>query len=335
MDIFPKNNIDFCKNEDINEIRIIYKSQIDKTSKTKLFGKYFVDKNKYNCKIVIKNKIFDLVEEFNLGDETEIKLINVKNITDISQIFYGCDLLITLYDFDKLDTSKVTDMSNLFYNCKSLLSLPDISKWDTSNVTNMSSLFHNCESLLSLPDISKWNISKVTDMSNLFYNCQSLSSLPDISKWDISSLIYIDKIFYKCKSLCSFPKITNWNAINIMYVNDIFSECLSLSCFPDISKWNFLSLENYSINYFNAINCQKKSIDMFENNLNIFKDDIINRDKIIRENKMTKEEIQKIFDELEYEYNLFSIIDVDIIKFKIIKFKGDRGKLLSFIEYNL
>ena len=36
MDKFPKNNIDFCKNEkDINEIRIIYKSQIDKTSKTK------------------------------------------------------------------------------------------------------------------------------------------------------------------------------------------------------------------------------------------------------------------------------------------------------------
>ena len=151
MDKNPKKNVN---ENDTNEIRIIYKPQKDKEFKTKLFGRNFVEENKNNCKIIIKNKIFDLVQEYNLGDETEIKLTNIKNITDISYIFDQCDLLLSLPDFDRLDTSKFTNMNSMFYGCESLLYLPDISKWDTSKVTDMGYLFYNCKSLLSLPDIS-------------------------------------------------------------------------------------------------------------------------------------------------------------------------------------
>ena len=55
-----------------------------------------------------------------------------------------------------IEIKNVTNMRRIFYNCKSLVSLPDITKWNTTNVTNISLKFYNCKSLVSLPDISKW-----------------------------------------------------------------------------------------------------------------------------------------------------------------------------------
>ena len=36
----------------------------------------------------------------------------------------------------------ITDMSYMFYECSKLSSLPDISKWNTSNVKDMSYIFY-------------------------------------------------------------------------------------------------------------------------------------------------------------------------------------------------
>jgi len=55
-----------------------------------------------------------------------------------------------------IEIKNVTNMRRIFYNCKSLVSLTDITKWNTTNVTNISLKFYNCKSLVSLPDISKW-----------------------------------------------------------------------------------------------------------------------------------------------------------------------------------
>ena len=40
-----------------------------------------------------------------------------------------------------LSFNRITNMSNMFYGCNSLISLPDISKWNTSNVKSMSDMF--------------------------------------------------------------------------------------------------------------------------------------------------------------------------------------------------
>ena len=132
----------------VDEITIIYKNF--KENEVRLFGEKFVKNNKDNCKIIINNKILPLKESYVIdkNDEMlEIKLTGIKNIKN---------------------------MSYMFFWCQSLSSLPDISKWDTSNVTNMSWMFSWCISLQYLPDISRLNTSNVTDISYMFYGCKSL-----------------------------------------------------------------------------------------------------------------------------------------------------------------
>ena len=133
----------------INDLNIIYKIN-NNDEKVRLFGHKFVENNKNICKILIDNKEYDLMENFDLKNYKEeilkIKLIGFNNITNISHIFYYCT---------------------------SLLSLPDIAKWNSNNVTNISNMFYYCTSLTSLPDISKWNTDNVTDMSCMFYYCKN------------------------------------------------------------------------------------------------------------------------------------------------------------------
>ena len=215
-----KNN---KNNSNIQEIRIIYKPQKTKNKRTKIFGSYFVNNNKYNCKIIYKDSEYDLISYFNLENNNEIKLKINKNLTDISHMFEQCESLLLLPDFNKLNTSNIVDMNNLFYGCKSLLALPDLSKWDTSKVTNMNSMFSECYSLSYLPNIGKWDLSKVTDIS---------------------------KMFDKCISLCFIPNIHLKNMNNF---NSIFNNCISLSYLPELNT----DIPNYNYLGKNIINCLK------------------------------------------------------------------------------
>ena len=157
-----RNKDNDIKNDKINEMIIIYK--IEGKNKIQLFGSKFIENNKNNCKIIINNKELNIVEYLNVNKEDKILKIKLKEI--------------------KL----ITDMSNMFYNCESLISLPDISNWNTHNVINMSFMFYNCKSLILLPDISNWNTNNVTDMSYMFSFCESLISLPDISNWNTNNV---------------------------------------------------------------------------------------------------------------------------------------------------
>ena len=210
-----ENNQNF-KIDYIDEIAIQYKIDKIKYSKDiQIFGDKFVENNKNLCRIIFNGNEFDLCETINININQlknnifEIKLKGIKN---------------------------VTDMSYMFYNCKSLSSLPDISKWDTSNVTNMSCMFGECKSLSSLPDISKWNTSNVNDMSFTFYHCESLLSLPNISKWDTSNVINMNYIFSGCESLLSLPDISKWNTLKLKDKENMFYQCDKLSKKPKIEK---------------------------------------------------------------------------------------------------
>ena len=240
-----------------NEISIIYKIN-NNDKKIKLFGKEFIENNRNNCKIIIDNKeqeiiqYIDINEKMEKKDKLEIKLKEIKTITNMSYIF-GCDdchfcfdKLISLPDISEWDTKNVTNMSNMFNGCESLSSLPDISKWDTKNVTDMSGIFGWCESLLSLPDISKWDTKNVTNMCNMFYCCESLLSLPDISKWNTENAINMSYMFYCCESLLSLPDISKWDTKNVTDMCNIFYCCESLLSLPDISKWVTKNVINMS-----------------------------------------------------------------------------------------
>ena len=176
------NNQQFQKELNNNDY-IIYKPKNE--GNVRIFGANFVNNNKKKCKIIYKNKEFELKEYFNdinkkynNKDEIKIKLKGINNITNMSHMFESCSTLSSLPDILKWDTSKVTSMSGMFSSCYNLFSLPDISKWDTSKVTSMGYMFSNCSVLSSLPDISKWDTSKVTNMSYMFSNCKKSLNIP-------------------------------------------------------------------------------------------------------------------------------------------------------------
>jgi len=174
--------------EEFCEIELNYKPKKENYDEAlRIFGQKFVENNKDKCKIKYKGKEYELNEYFvkiennhNNKDLVNIKLKIIKNITNVSYMFFECSSLISLSDISNWTTLKVNDISAMFCGCKSLLSLPDISKWDISNIKDMSCLFGGCNSLKSLPDISKWNTSNVIDMSgviffgnaNHYYRCQ-------------------------------------------------------------------------------------------------------------------------------------------------------------------
>ena len=96
----------------LSQMTIIYKINPNITH-IKLFGNKFVENNKNKCKILINNKIQDIIEYININD-----IIDLKKYDDNI-------LLIKL-----IETSKIIKMNSMFSDCKSLISLPDISFWD-------------------------------------------------------------------------------------------------------------------------------------------------------------------------------------------------------------
>ena len=258
-----------------------------------LFGKEFVNNNKENCILTFNNKDYELCnyikfDEYKINkneDVFEVVLKEKKKITNMSNMFNGCESLICISNIDKWDTQNVTNMSKMFMLCSSLCSLPyslnwntskvidisymfngctnlsdipDISKWDISNVNNMQGLFKYCESLKSLPDISNWNTSNVINMSEIFCCCKSLTKLPDISKWEIKNVMKMRDMFFCCENLPSIPNISNWNTINVIDMYHMFGGCKSLKSLPNISKWNTKKCKNENKDIF--YKCNKELI---------------------------------------------------------------------------
>ena len=106
------NQINSEKSEKILEEKddtIEIKYKINNDSKLiKIFGHDFVENNRENCKILYKNKEYDLQSVFNIENIEEkdnnilnIKLKGINNITNLSCMFYKCSELLSLPDIRK------------------------------------------------------------------------------------------------------------------------------------------------------------------------------------------------------------------------------------------
>ena len=83
-------------------------------------------------------------------------------LTSTACWFYECSVLKTITGIEHLNTSNVTNMDQMFRGCESLTSL-DVSNFNTAKVTNMRLMFNYCFGLTSL-DVSNFNTSNVTTM---------------------------------------------------------------------------------------------------------------------------------------------------------------------------
>ena len=153
----------------------------------------------------------------------DLKYLNTSNMTDMSDMFSGCESLTSI-DLSNFNLSNVTDISNMFDGCSSLTNL-DLSNFNTSNVTNVSSMFRGCSSLTNL-DLSSFNTSNVTNMSGLFWGCSSLTNL-DLSSLDTSNVTDISYMFKDCSSLNNLD-LTNFYTINVTNASSMFEFCSGL-----------------------------------------------------------------------------------------------------------
>ena len=124
------DKIELNKKEKKDEITLIY--NIDKNSDfIKIFDSEFVNNNKNNCKIIFKNKEYELSEnlkiniEDNKEEKLEIKLKGVNSIINANRMFYKCEQLYSLPDINNWDISNVERINEMFFGCKQLKEIPN------------------------------------------------------------------------------------------------------------------------------------------------------------------------------------------------------------------
>ena len=177
----------------------------------------------------------------NLETIKDLKYLNTEQVTDMSNMFYGCSALTSL-DLSNFNTAKVRDMSNMFYGCSALSSL-DLSNFNTAIVTNMSYMFSDCSTLSSL-DLSNFNTAIVTNMSYMFNGCSALSSL-DLSNFNTAIVTNMSYMFFNCANLSSLD-LSNFNTAIVSDMSLMFGSCSTLSSL-DLS--NFYTKEVRDMSY--------------------------------------------------------------------------------------
>ena len=160
----------------------------------------------------------------NLETIKDLKYLNTEQVTDMSNMFYGCSALTSL-DVTHFNTAKVRDMNHMFYRCSALSSL-DLSNFNTAIVTNMSYMFFNCANLSSL-DLSNFNTAIVSDMSLMFGGCSVLSSL-DLSNFYTKEVRDMSYMFSRCSALTTIYASDKFVTSKVQSGISMFSACKNL-----------------------------------------------------------------------------------------------------------
>ena len=235
--------------------------------KIRIFGEIFVDNNKDNCVVGMKNRIFPLKEFFlssDIGEPIvllELILIEYEIITDRSYMFYSCDSLRGFMTYDDIKeiteepgVPKTTD--EFYFNCK---------MDDEKNISNLSNNY-NLSSTFS-PNKTNWNtlhlpfnnsfldINKSINNMDITERINWLSGvLPfeELSKWNVSEVYDMSYMFYGCSSLCKLPDKSEWETNKVFNMSYMFYGCKDLTSLNDIINWNTSNVINMSYMFFNC-----------------------------------------------------------------------------------
>lgn len=124
---------------------------------------------------------------YGCGELTSITgFINTGSVTDMSLMFWGCELLTAIPD---MITTSCTNMDRMLYNCKAITSVP---YFDTGNVTNFNMFMNNCWNVTSLP---LFDTHSATTLYGAFRNCNHITAVPLL---DTSSVTDMSYAFYLC-----------------------------------------------------------------------------------------------------------------------------------------
>ena len=236
--------------QDFLIFQLEYKATIE--SKKRLFSDYFIENNKDKCKIMYNEKEYELTKYFeidnnlnNLNNDNIIK-IQLKidnNITDIANMFNGCETLLSFRDISNLNdcnnvNKPLNDSEYINYINESNNRCEDEENENIYNDnltissisinTNISEFTGINELINKLNAPAKNIFNNVTDMHSMFYGCSTLISLPDISKWNTKNVTDMHSMFEGCSSLISLPDISKWDTKNVTKMSYMFEGCDNL-----------------------------------------------------------------------------------------------------------
>ena len=153
--------------------------------------------NTYITEYIIKKKLdepIDSEDHYIYFPKTKSELIEIiKNLLNDNQT-----------NLNIIDVSKITDMSELFDKINQSIEISniDISRWDVSNVNEMDCMFKGCENFDC--DLSNWDVSNVTTMIEMFYYCKKFTG-KGLENWNVSKVKNTDDMFDNCIKLKKNP----------------------------------------------------------------------------------------------------------------------------------
>ena len=180
----------------------------------------------------------------NLATIEGIENLNTENVTNMGDMFCGCQKLSSL-DLTNFNTGNVTNMSGMFGYCYGLTSL-DLTSFNTANVTDMGQMFVACNGLASL-DLTSFNTANVMNMGHMFWGCNGLTSL-DLTSFNTANVTYMDFMFNNCSTLTTIYASEKFVTSKVQAGENMFSACRSLKDYRDSKTAH--KYANYKTGYF-------------------------------------------------------------------------------------
>ena len=254
-----------------NCFEALYKPQTNNKENLRIFGKYFFNNNKDKCKIIYRNKEYELKEffdeidkDYNNKDLIRFKLIGINDINDMSYMFHESISLISISFISNETSTQYNSNSNLnndsYKNSYSTENKTESELYQTNSISSIENI-NNSGSISTINNSIQNYYSqifgqsnKILNMSYMFSGCKSLISLPDISKWNTTYTTKMSNLFSQCNSLLSLPDISKWDTSNVKDMSHMFRGCINLITIPDISKWNTSNVINLNHLFYECIN---------------------------------------------------------------------------------
>jgi gliding motility-associated-like protein len=164
--------------------------------------------------------------------------------TSMQSAFAGCaNLQVTATDVPNL--LGVTDMSNMFFQCNVLNTPSNINTWNTGSVTNMSEMFRDALSFNQ--NIDSWNTSAVTNMMGMFSQARVFNQ--SIGSWDTHAVTNMGYMFFGADFFNQ--NIGSWNTAAVTSMREMFSGASSFN--QSIGSWNTAAVTNMNAMFSFAI----------------------------------------------------------------------------------
>ena len=177
------------------------KNGIERKIKLRIFGKNFVNKNKYKYRIIYENKEYKLHEffeeidkDYNYNDLIKLKLRIFNNITNMSYMNDGCNTLVSISETNEIKekiSQKIiivsTDNTN---NVHGYYSISSHLQSKTPEIIYKNNLCKPINPLMSLDSVQNYNSINFNYLNNLIKRDELVPNLSNLIVIDLNHMFY-------------------------------------------------------------------------------------------------------------------------------------------------